>query len=358
MLDQCFKVHNGKMSLRVHLGERGFSTAGNLMCLASDCRLDSEQEFASTVNLHVRSNFEFFFYKDWQGHHTGNFCSQKIPHRVALFYREGDPRNKSGTLPEGVEASTTNAEISAAILAIRRTPANVDLRLDSQRDVVLKSATKFLGPNEDRGWIGTPNKKSSRALGAALRARKGAKTTIAVVNDTRTATASDMSRDSALDPTAITSEINIEIASDHVIAGAKLSTLTQALAYKEWSRVSLSTGLKPTVRIETPSCFDRKMYMLRAFEKILDVEFVNVWSTSRPAVSDTYLSTKSVSRFGLRPAHWVPSLPKILVIGDVPRDAVTAARRIIQQAALLEDDLTANDSTEGADQIFSKFKGF
>ncbi|KAJ7714014.1 ribonuclease H-like protein [Mycena metata] len=167
---------------------------------------------------------------------------------IAVFFGEGDPRNESGALLEGLEQSTANAEIAAAVLAMQKTPVDTELRLESQRDVVLKNATKFLEPNEDRGWIGIPNRKSSKALGAALRSRKGTSTTIAVVRNEKTTKASEMSKASARDPTAITPGINLEVAANESLVGAKLSSMTQALAYKGIKELRKKVSRKATNR--------------------------------------------------------------------------------------------------------------
>ncbi|KAJ7742028.1 hypothetical protein B0H16DRAFT_1676242 [Mycena metata] len=137
---------------------------------------------------------------------------------------------------------------SSPVLAIQKTPVDIELRLESQRDVVLKNVTKFLEPNEDRGWIGIPNRKGSKALGAALRARKGTSTTIAVVRNEKTTKASEMSKASARDPTAITPGINLEVAANESLVGAKLSSMTQALAYKGIKELRKKVSRKATNR--------------------------------------------------------------------------------------------------------------
>ncbi|KAJ7125858.1 hypothetical protein C8R46DRAFT_927518, partial [Mycena filopes] len=54
--------------------------------------------------------------------HTEHGGTADAKAAIAIFYGEGDPRNESGTLPEDLGQSTSNAEIAAAARAIQRTP--------------------------------------------------------------------------------------------------------------------------------------------------------------------------------------------------------------------------------------------
>ncbi|KAJ7174703.1 ribonuclease H-like protein, partial [Mycena filopes] len=150
---------------------------------------------------------------------------------IAVFYAVGDPRNESGRLAEELEQSKANAELAAVVLAVQKTSNDAELKLESESDVVLKNVTRYMGRNEDRGWIGAPNKETSRALKALLRARRN-RTTLAVVRNETTTAASTLSGEAARDATAITPEIKLHVPPGLKVAGAKLSKLTQASAYR------------------------------------------------------------------------------------------------------------------------------
>ncbi|KAJ7172887.1 hypothetical protein C8R43DRAFT_818381, partial [Mycena crocata] len=100
---------------------------------------------------------------------------------------------------------------------------------------VLRAMSKNLPAWEDKGWTGVPNKHQTKALVGALRLRTG-KTTIAVVGETEgTKEAATLARDALFAAGEGTSGRGfLDLQADPVarLNGAKLSTLTQATAYR------------------------------------------------------------------------------------------------------------------------------
>ncbi|KAJ7922719.1 hypothetical protein B0H13DRAFT_1865564 [Mycena leptocephala] len=163
---------------------------------------------------------------------TVNNGSADARSAIALLYGTDDDRNLSGALPVSMEQSTDGAELAAALVATQRTAKDVPMLLESSRDTVLKAMSKTLDKNEDRGWIGTKNRDIAQALSAELRVRT-APTILAVRRDGRKCEeASGIARTAARDPVTQPITINCNAPKKTHLAGAKLSTLTQALAYK------------------------------------------------------------------------------------------------------------------------------
>ncbi|KAJ7821842.1 ribonuclease H-like protein, partial [Mycena leptocephala] len=143
---------------------------------------------------------------------------------------EDDPGNSSIKLPAAIEQTRPNAEIVAAMMAVQTTPVDIELRLENPRGSVLNAMTKNLTKWEDRGWIGVPNRSPLRALAAGLRQRTG-KTTLAI---TKTSPGNTAAAALARSGTSKNEEDNIhlDVALDSQLPGARLSSLTQSIAYK------------------------------------------------------------------------------------------------------------------------------
>ncbi|KAJ7770093.1 hypothetical protein B0H16DRAFT_1777204 [Mycena metata] len=133
-------------------------------------------------------------------------------------------------VPDYLPQSKQSAEIVAALLSTRSTDPGVKLRIESGKDGLLKAMSKKLPVWEDRGWLNTPNSQSLQALTAALRERT-AETKIAVVTaSAEVEEAHSLARAGAEMVNADHVDLRIP---DHLqLKGAKLSTLTQATAYR------------------------------------------------------------------------------------------------------------------------------
>ncbi|KAJ7923120.1 ribonuclease H-like protein [Mycena leptocephala] len=160
---------------------------------------------------------------------------------------EDDPGNSSIKLPAAIEQTRPNAEIVAAMVAVQTTPVDIELRLENPRGSVLNAMIKNLTKWEDRGWIGVPNRSPLRALAAGLRQRTG-KTTLAI---TKTSPGNPAAAALARSGASKTEEDNIhlDVALDSQLPGARLSSLTQSIAYKgikEMREPRVRTAIKDT----------------------------------------------------------------------------------------------------------------
>ncbi|KAJ7741161.1 hypothetical protein DFH07DRAFT_751149, partial [Mycena maculata] len=126
----------------------------------------------------------------------------------------------------------SSAEVVAALVAVRSTPANVPLRIMSKGIAAVSAISTHLHKWEDNRWIGVPNPAPLTALAAELRARQG--TTVFAPPSKESSLPSCRSASTAAKLALETNTAaDILLATTHEqLRGAKLSTLTQALAYQ------------------------------------------------------------------------------------------------------------------------------
>ncbi|KAJ6536993.1 hypothetical protein B0H19DRAFT_962784 [Mycena capillaripes] len=89
---------------------------------------------------------------------------------------------------------------------------------------------KNLGKWEDRGWIGVPDRDPTQALAACLRKRTAATILVKVADSAPHKLASQLAQDGAAND--VHGIINLSVTQGPHLRGAKLASLTQALAYK------------------------------------------------------------------------------------------------------------------------------
>ncbi|KAJ7089041.1 hypothetical protein C8R43DRAFT_908634 [Mycena crocata] len=137
-------------------------------------------------------------------------------------------------MPIELEQTLASAEIVAALHASREYTPDTEIRLESGRNTVIRAVSKNLPVWEDKGWTGVPNKHATRALVGALRLRT-AKTTIAVVKESEGTKEAVTLAHHALERARGNSGhsfVDTQVEPRVQIGGAKLSTLTQASAYR------------------------------------------------------------------------------------------------------------------------------
>ncbi|KAJ7106853.1 hypothetical protein C8R43DRAFT_906013 [Mycena crocata] len=149
---------------------------------------------------------------------------------AGVWYGADDPENMSIAIPTELDQTLPNAEVIAALHAIQSYSTNTELRLESGKNHVLRAVTKNLPGWDDKGWMNTPYKEQTMALISAIRSRT-AKTMFAVVKDSdgvreAVALARDTSKSNEHD------YVDLQMQPESTLYGAKLSTLTQAMAYK------------------------------------------------------------------------------------------------------------------------------
>ncbi|KAJ7840629.1 hypothetical protein B0H13DRAFT_1910644 [Mycena leptocephala] len=160
---------------------------------------------------------------------------------------EDDPGNSSIKLPAAIEQTRPNAEIVVAMVAVQTTPADIELRLENPRGSVLNAMTKNLTKWEDRGWIDVPNHSPLRALAAGLRQRTG-KTTLSITKTSPGNTAAAALARSGASKTE-EDNIHLNVALDSQLPGARLSSLTQSIAYKDIKEMREPVSRKKTDEI-------------------------------------------------------------------------------------------------------------
>ncbi|KAJ7744622.1 hypothetical protein B0H16DRAFT_1322072 [Mycena metata] len=151
---------------------------------------------------------------------------------LGIFIATDDPRNKSIRVPETLEQTVANAEMLAALVAVRLLPRNTPVLVVSGRDLIIKNL-KSAPTWEDRGWVETRNKDVLIALMSELRART-AKTSFCESKGGQyalgCAQAQALASEAAQRNNA--DAINVTARPETVLRGAKLSKLTQSTAYK------------------------------------------------------------------------------------------------------------------------------
>ncbi|KAJ7628043.1 hypothetical protein DFH06DRAFT_1006518 [Mycena polygramma] len=130
-------------------------------------------------------------------------------------------------------------------------PLRRHLRIESDSKYAINSATKFLTKWEDQGYIGIENKQLAQAQVATLRQRK-AKTEFRWVKghngNTLNEGADKLANEGANRPSGF--PINLTIPPDLKLTGAKLSVMTQSLAYQAIRQVVMNDFYKSRRRTE------------------------------------------------------------------------------------------------------------
>ncbi|KAH9840759.1 uncharacterized protein C8Q71DRAFT_829641 [Rhodofomes roseus] len=154
-----------------------------------------------------------------------------------VFYPEAGGRAGSGALvrPLDVIPATSHSigEAVAALKVVTDTPRDAPLKIILSTQALAKDMTERLQRWEDRGWIGIAGSQVLRALVNKLRQRC-APTIFGKASNSAEYTirnnACDLAKEQFLAQTTTTIRLSIDKAFD--LTGAKLSTLTQAIAYR------------------------------------------------------------------------------------------------------------------------------
>ncbi|KAJ7668756.1 hypothetical protein DFH06DRAFT_982886 [Mycena polygramma] len=147
-----------------------------------------------------------------------------------IWSEEAQIQDMSISLPEEMDQSTSNAEVVAALTAMRQTRIDTELQIESGSRFLLKAMSTQLPKWEDKGWTGVQSREPLQALAASLRGRTAA-TKIAVMRESAgRAEADRLARAGTQRQTS--DAIDTQIPTHLQLRGAKLSSLTQADAYK------------------------------------------------------------------------------------------------------------------------------
>ena len=149
-----------------------------------------------------------------------------------IWFGRGDERNKSLRLGKPGSTNQTG-ELTAILYTVQNTPPDSPLRIRSDSMYAIKGLTERLVRWEEQGWIGVENADLFQAIVAALRQRC-AITTFKWVKahngEQGNEGADDLAERGALKDTV--DDIDTTAHPGYLLKGAKLATLTQALAYK------------------------------------------------------------------------------------------------------------------------------
>ncbi|KAJ7755037.1 hypothetical protein DFH07DRAFT_959604 [Mycena maculata] len=156
---------------------------------------------------------------------------------AGIFYQTGDPRNRAIQLPVKSCQTVPGAEAHAVLLCIKQNDPQTSMTIYSKRNFIRNAMTSQLPKWEDRGWIGVAEKLPLKALAAELKART-AKTFFVTLEDSENYTTTEREGCHQAHLLALegqrnetSDQIDIQVQDNLKLKGAKLSTLTQALAY-------------------------------------------------------------------------------------------------------------------------------
>ncbi|KAJ7102968.1 hypothetical protein C8R43DRAFT_907040 [Mycena crocata] len=150
---------------------------------------------------------------------------------AAIWYGDGDPRNRAGKIPASFNQSTTNAELAAALLATQTTHVDTPMNLVGSRKTI-QNTMRNLESYEDVGWTGVKDKILIKSLGSALRARGTTRTLITADDGKLDRRPIEQAKEASWSPDVPVLAAKTDGPADLILSGAKLSSLTQALAYK------------------------------------------------------------------------------------------------------------------------------
>ena len=149
-----------------------------------------------------------------------------------IWLEEGSQHNRMIRIP-GPNQSNQVGEIAAVVVALEKMPNYVPLVIKTDSKYVINGLTTHLKTWEDQGWIGIRNKEWFKRAAFLLR-RRSAPTTFKWVkghsgelgNEQSDALAKSGANKEEVD------EVSLEVPTHFDLQGAKLSGITQALAYK------------------------------------------------------------------------------------------------------------------------------
>ncbi|KAG1798240.1 RnaseH-domain-containing protein [Suillus plorans] len=151
---------------------------------------------------------------------------------LGIWIAEDHPKNRAARIP-GEEQSNQVAELSAILIALQNTDPYVPITFITDSKYAIDGLTKHLTRWEDTGWIGIANSKYIKATAYHLR-RRSAQTSFIWVKghsgQIGNERADQLAREGADKQT--TDPIDLSVPNEFNLQGAKLSAITQALAYK------------------------------------------------------------------------------------------------------------------------------
>jgi ribonuclease HI len=162
---------------------------------------------------------------------------------AGIFFEIDDPRNRSIRIPGELTQTNQTGEIIAIKEAVENFPKDARLMLVSDSRTVLDGLNKYRECWESRGWIGTENGLELQALFARILARK-APTFLKWVKghsgNPGNEAADKLAEQGRLKPRD-SDLIDLTIPEHLRLSGAKLSQMTQSLAYRSIHVLKIET---------------------------------------------------------------------------------------------------------------------
>ena len=149
-----------------------------------------------------------------------------------IWVKQGSEHNTAIRIP-GPQQSIQIGEIAAIVRALEKAPNYIPLSLVTDSRYVIDRLTKHLTEWEDKGWIEVKNKEWFKKAAYLLR-KRSAPTTFRWVkghsDETGKEESNALTKQGA--DKAELDEFSLEIPAHFDVQGAKLATITQALAYR------------------------------------------------------------------------------------------------------------------------------
>ncbi|OJT03797.1 Transposon TX1 uncharacterized 149 kDa protein, partial [Trametes pubescens] len=202
---------------------------------------------------------------------------------AGVFVSPEHPMNRAVRLPASLEQTNQSAEIAATLIASREIGDDIELTQETDSRTVMEALTKFRSTHEDTGYILQRNAKLTKATVAALRARK-AHTMFRWVKGHAGHEGNEGADKLAGEAAgrATGEDINTQIPAHLTVSGAKLSAVTQKIAYRA---ICEYKNKRSTPRRSTERTMQR---IMEEFERTTGVQTTDqeVWmSLRKPHVS-------------------------------------------------------------------------
>ncbi|KAL7282742.1 hypothetical protein ACG7TL_004216 [Trametes sanguinea] len=197
---------------------------------------------------------------------------------AGVFVSEGDERNCAVKLPPNMAQSNQTGEITAALLAAKVDTAGDALIIETDSRTTMDALTKFRAEYEDQGFIGVRNGNLIRAAIAALRQRdthSALRWVKGHSGHTRNEGADKLAARGAAKHTP--DDVDLNIPDSLAVTGAKLSSMTQKLAY---TAIRARKDRATKDRANTTKSIERIMSDLKAACNI-DPTTESVWRALR-----------------------------------------------------------------------------
>ena len=184
-----------------------------------------------------------------------------------IYFGPDDNRNRAFRPPGNIQSNQA-AEVIAIYKAVSAVPKFIPLRIVSDSLYAINGLTLHLSTWEDNGWIGIKNAPFFRLTASVLKQRTAPTTFQWVKGHSDNAGnegADRLAKEGANKPT--TDALHLDIQNEFDLQGAKLSTMSQSLAYQ-----GIRERKPPWVRPTTSKNIQRVRESLAAYQHELETD--------------------------------------------------------------------------------------